>query len=67
MSDQKEAMLKINDKEYKVSDLSDEAKAQLQSLRFSEAEIQRLKMQLSVTQTAYNAYQNALLTNLPKD
>ena len=49
MSDQKEAMLKINDKEYKVSDLSDEAKAQLQSLRFSEAEIQRLKMQLSVT------------------
>ena len=67
MSDQKEAMLKINDKEYKVSDLSDEAKAQLQSLRFSEAEIQRLKMQLSVTQTVYNAYQNALLTNLPKD
>jgi len=67
MSDQKEAMLKINDKEYKVSDLSDDAKAQLQSLRFSEAEIQRLKMKLSVTQTAFNAYQNALLANLPKD
>ena len=67
MSEQQEPTLKINDKEYKVADLSDDAKAQLQSLRYSDAEVQRLNMQLALVKTARNAYQNALVAALPKD
>ncbi len=67
MSEQQEAILKFNDKEYKIADLSDNAKAQLQSLRLTDAEIQRLNMQLAIAKTAKNAYQTALANALPKD
>ena len=66
MAEEQEAMLKINDQEYKISDLSDNAKAQLQSLRFADVEIQRLNMQLALVKTARNAYQSALVDELPK-
>ena len=67
MSEQNEPRLKIDDKEYKISDLSDDAKAQLQSLRFTEVELQRLNMQLALVKTARMAYQKALASALPKD
>ncbi|MDA3808493.1 MAG: DUF6447 family protein [Thiomicrorhabdus sp.] len=67
MTEQKEGTLKINDKEYKMSELSNDAKAQLQSARFADTEIQRLNMQLALVQTARNAYQKALLELLPQD
>ena len=66
MAEEQEAMLKINDQEYKISDLSDNAKAQLQSLRFADVEIQRLNMQVALAKTARNAYQSALVDELPK-
>ncbi len=67
MSEQQEAVIKFNDKEYKVADLSDNAKAQLQSLRYTDAEIQRLNMQLAIAKTARNAYQTALANELPAE
>ena len=57
----------INDKEYNLDDLSDNAKAQLGSLQLSDQEIIRLQQQLAIAQTARNAYAKALNEELPKD
>lgn len=58
--------IRINDKEYSLADLSDEAKAQLNSLRITDAEIKRLKVQLAIFETARNAYARALHALMPK-
>lgn len=58
--------VKINDKEYKLADLSTEAKAQLTNLRVCDAELQRLKAQIAITETAKAAYGRALGEALPK-
>jgi len=55
----------INGDEYDVDSLSDDAKAQLQMLQFSDLEAARLNAQLAVVQTARLAYSNALLAALP--
>lgn len=60
-----EAKINIDGIEYLVSDLSDGAKAQIQSLQFVEAEIRRLNAQIAVASTARLAYQNALKELLP--
>ena len=62
----KKGTLKIDNVDYKIDDLSDNAKAQIQSIQFADAEIQRLNMQLALAQTARNAYMQALNTDLPK-
>lgn len=61
----KPAMIKINDKEYKLDDLSEDAKAQLQGIQVADAEIKRLNIQLALAQTARNAYSQALQAVLP--
>lgn len=61
-----EQTVKINDTEYKLADLSEEAKAQLTSLQVTDNEIQRLDMKLAITKTARNAYLTALVSLLPK-
>jgi len=66
MTDQ-EPTLTFGGKDYKIADLSDEAKNQLQSLKLAETEIKHLQMQLAMIQTARNAYQQALVTALPQD
>lgn len=66
MSEQKEQKININGKEYNMADLSQNAKAQLQSLSFADAEVRRLNMQLALAKTARNAYQQALVAELPK-
>ncbi len=58
--------IKIDDKEYDLDHLSDEAKAQLQSLQFVDAEIQRLNAQGAILQTARIAYAKALQEALPQ-
>lgn len=58
--------VKINDKEYKLADLSADAKAQLTNLRVCDAELQRLKAQIAITETAKAAYGRALEAALPK-
>ena len=57
--------LNIDNKEYDVDSLSNEAKAQLGSIQFVDNEIARLQGQLAVMQTARNAYGNALSSLLP--
>ena len=57
----------INDKEYVLGDLSDDARAQLVSLQVTDQEIIRLQQQQKIAQTARNAYAQALNAGLPKD
>jgi Family of unknown function (DUF6447) len=57
--------IKIDDKDYDLETLSDEAKNQLVSLQFVDAELQRLNAQAAVLQTARLAYANALKEALP--
>lgn len=53
-------MIKIDDKDYDLEQMSDEAKAQLASIQFVDAELQRLNAQSAVLQTARVAYAKAL-------
>jgi cell division protein ZapA (FtsZ GTPase activity inhibitor) len=48
--------IKINDEEYDVETLSDEAKNQLASIEFVDAELSRLQAKTAVLQTARIAY-----------
>ncbi len=57
--------IKINDIEYDIDSLTDEAKAQLQMLQVADQEIQRLQHQLAIFQTGRNAYFQALVKVLP--
>lgn len=59
-------VVRINDKEYRLADLSQEAQAQLTNLRVCEAELQRLKAQIAITETAKAAYGRALEAALPR-
>jgi len=54
----------IDGKEYDPEKLSTEAKSQLTSLQLTDAEIQRLQIQLAIAQTARNAYATALKSAL---
>jgi hypothetical protein len=55
----------IDNQNYDLETLSDEAKNQLVSLQFVDAELQRLNTQAAVLQTARLAYANALRDALP--
>ncbi len=57
----------IDDKDYNLDDLSDECKAEIQSLQFCEGEIARLNAQLAVAGTAKLGYQRALAKLLEED
>ncbi len=58
------ANLILNNKTYDIDKLSDEAKAQVSSLQFVDAEIARLNASVAVFQTAKNAYLKALMPHL---
>ena len=53
--------------EYNTEDLSENGKAQLASLQFLEVQMNKLKSEIAVYQTARNAYVNALKSELEKD
>jgi hypothetical protein len=55
----------VDNKDYDLESLSDDARAQLQMLQFSDQEIARLNAHLAVVQTARLAYSKALLDALP--
>ena len=61
MPETKEPTITINDKPYKIADLSEEAKGQLASLNFAESELRRLQAQIAIATTARNAYRKALV------
>ena len=56
--------LTIDGIEYNTEDLSDNGKAQLASLQFLEAQMNKLKSEVAVYQTARNAYVTALKNEL---
>ena len=53
-------IIKIDDKDYELDNLSEDAKAQLVMLQFVDAELQRVNAQAAVLQTARVAYAKAL-------
>lgn len=55
----------IDGTEYDIDALSDEAKANLMSIQFVEAEIERLKNKMAVLQTAKISYARELQSKLP--
>jgi cell division protein ZapA (FtsZ GTPase activity inhibitor) len=55
----------IDNQNYELETLSDEAKNQLASIQFVDGELQRLNAQAAVLQTARLAYANALKDALP--
>ena len=55
----------VDNKEYDLDILSSEAKAQVASMQFVDAELARLNAQTAVLQTARIAYGNALQAALP--
>ncbi len=57
----------IDGKEYESDDLSEDARAQYNSINATDAEIARINLQLAIAQTARNAYARALSELLPKD
>ena len=54
------ATVTIDEKEYDLAALSDEAKAQIASINFVDSEMQRLHAQMAVLQTARLAYAHEL-------
>jgi hypothetical protein len=55
----------IDNQNYELDTLSDDAKAQLASLQFCDAELARVQAQAAVLQTARAAYSNGLKAALP--
>lgn len=58
--------IKIGELEYNTEDLTDNGKAQLASLQFLEVQMQKLKNEIAVYQTARNGYVAALKAELAK-
>ncbi len=58
--------IKIDDKEYKFSDLSEDARSQLLSLQATDAKISELQRDMAIAQTARMAYARALNELLPQ-
>ena len=60
-------MITIDGIEYELSDLSDEARAQLQSLQATEGRIAQTQQALAMMQPARNAYATALKALLSEE
>ena len=54
----------IDDIEYNTEDLTDNGKAQLASLQFLEVQMNKIKSEIAVYQTARNTYMTALKAEL---
>ncbi len=66
MADEQTQIVTIDGTEYNVADLSENARNQVVNLRVTDAEIEKLKQQLAIYQTARTAYAKALGEELPK-
>ena len=64
--DKKVQKITIDDVEYNLDDLSDDAKAQLSNIQFVDAQLQQLNNELAVSDTARIGYTNALKAELEK-
>ena len=61
-----EPKVTIDEKDYLIEDLSDDAKAQLGSMQVVDQKIATLQQEIGIMQTARNAYANALAAALPQ-
>lgn len=61
-----EQKITIDDKEYTLSSLSDAARAQIVNLQVTDQEMNRLRTQLAIAETARRSYAQALQEALPK-
>jgi len=59
-------MIKIDDKEYKVEELSEEAKVQIANIRYVDSKIADLQAQLATLNAARLFYFEQLNKHLPK-
>ena len=68
MTEKKQTQTKvtIDNIEYNISDLSDNAKSQMQGMQVAINEIKRLDIQKALVETARNAYGQALSADLPE-
>ena len=64
MSKDKDQKINIDGKEYALSELSDNARAQVANLQFVDAQIQQLNNEWAVSDTARIGYTNALKAEL---
>ena len=60
------ASITMDDKEYKVEDMSDQAKAQLSNIQFVDGQIQQLRNEWAISDTARLGYTAALKGELVK-
>ena len=66
MSEGTDQKITIVEVEYNLSDLSDNAKAQLVNIQFVDTQIQQLNNEFAVADTARMGYTNALKSELTK-
>ena len=66
MAEDTDQKITIDEVEYKLSDLSDNARAQLANIQFVDAQIQQLNNEWAVADTARMGYTNALKAELAK-
>jgi len=66
MSTEAPKTVTINGKEFDLADLSETVKKQLASLQMADQELTRLQRLVAMTQTARNAYANAINEELTK-
>jgi|AZIJ01.1.fsa_nt_gi hypothetical protein len=66
MAEKSDQKIQINNVEYNLSDLSENAQGQLRGVQIAENEMKRLNTQLALAQTARNAYMQALQDDLPE-
>ena len=66
MADNENTKIIIDDVEYNLNELSDNAKAQLANIQFVDAQLQQLNNEWAVSDTARIGYTNALRTELTK-
>ena len=66
MAEGADQKIMIDEVEYNLSDLSDNAKAQLKNIQFVDAQIQQLNNEWAVADTARMGYTNALKAELAK-
>lgn len=67
MAEKAEQTVTVNDKVYKLSELSEECKKQIVNINTVDGELRRLQAQVAIHQTARNTYQRALVDALPKE
>jgi hypothetical protein len=64
--DENAKKITVDDVEYKLDELSDNARAQLANIQFVDAQLQQLNNEWAVSDTARIGYTNALKAELAK-